>query len=191
MAFDLSILICSIPERAHQLKELLATFDHIGKGYNLEILTDCTGKEMSIGRKRQGLLERSQGKWIVFFDDDDMPYNWYVSEIFKGIATDADCMGINGFMTTNGYNLQTWVHRLGYPISEKMHGFDYVRPIIHFNPVLRSKALLAGFRDMRYGEDMDYANRLNTYLSKEYNIERPLFHYRYSNKIPHNEKYGL
>ena len=191
MDIKLSILICSIPERSQQLAEVLTIFKNQTIGKPVEILSDCTGKELSIGSKRQKLLEKAQGKWIVYFDDDDLPFNYYVNEILKGCDMDVDCMGINGIMTTNGQNQQTWVHKLGYPIAENMFGFNYVRPIIHFNPVLKWKAILSGFKDMRYGEDMDYAKRLNPLLEKEYYIIKPLFHYRYSNKIPHNQKYGL
>lgn len=187
----LSILIASIEERSNQLKELLAKFER-QRGPLVEIVTCIDNKEMSIGKKRQQLLEASRGKWIVFFDDDDDPAGYYVRSILQtGQDPSIDCMGINGIMSTNGMNMQTWCHRLGYPWAENQKGFDYIRPIIHFNPVLRSKALQAGFKDMRFGEDRDYADRLNKLLTKEAYIESPLFHYRYSNKIEHNKKYGI
>jgi hypothetical protein len=49
--------------------------------------------------------------------------------------------------------------------------------------VKRDKALLAGFKDLKFGEDMDYAERLNKILTKEFYIKEPLFHYRYTRKI--------
>lgn len=194
----LSILICSIPDRKEMLANLWHLFEDISKGYDVEVLYDATGKEMSIGKKRQALLERAKGDWIVFFDDDDQPNEHYVRWILEAIRNnpDIDCIGIRGLMTTNGQNPKTWCHRLGYPImgdgrTKTSYGYDYVRPIIHFNPVKREKALAAGFRDMRFGEDMDYARRLNPLLTKEYFIDEELFHYQYSNQIKHNIKYGI
>jgi hypothetical protein len=195
----LSILICSIEERSEKLKALLDLFQlelkEIGA---VEILTEIDNKELSIGLKRQKLLERATGKWIVFFDDDDLPSYNYINLILNAIAHgDAiDCIGIRGIMTTNGSNMKTWCHRLGYKIEGNgvhLHhsGYDYVRPIIHFNPVKRSLALQAGFKDMRFGEDMDYASRLNPLLKKEYFIDEILFHYRYNSSTPHNKKYGI
>lgn len=197
----LSVLICSVPERQNMLANLFHYFKEISSAFRqeVEIIYDNSPKhEMSVGKKRQLLLERAKGEWIVFFDDDDQPNEQYINWIMEAIKQhpDIDCIGIRGLMTTNGENAKTWCHRLGYPIDgDGLHptkfGYDYVRPIIHFNPVLRKKALQAGFRDMRFGEDMDYADRLNEILEKEYFIDQELFHYKYTNHLPHKEKYGI
>jgi len=185
----LDILICSIKDRHQQLTILLNEFRRQGA----EPITLVDNREMSVGAKRQKLLEMATQPWIVFFDDDDWPSEKYYDLILKAIESDpgADCCGIWGKMTTDGRNPKTWCHRLGYPIAERQHGFDYVRPIIHFNPVRTQFALKAGFKDMRWGEDMDYANRLNPLLKREVFIKEPLFLYRYSTKVPHKIKYGI
>lgn len=197
----LSVLICSVPERKEMLEKLMQKFYSMlsGVGENcFEFIVDDHDKSLSVGLKRQMLLEKAKGTWIVFFDDDDWPEDHYLSSILTAINenTDIDCIGICGYMTTNGKNRKTWCHRLGYSIKGNgviptESGYDYMRPIIHFNPVLREKALKAGFLDMRYGEDMDYANRLNRFLKKEYFIDKDLFHYRFTTHIPHKEKYGI
>lgn len=189
----LDILICSIKERDFQLQKLLIEFRRQG----IEPLVEQDNKEISVGAKRQKLLERATKDWVVFFDDDDWPSDVYVKLILNAINEDpeADCMGIWGKMTTNGQRPQTWCHRLGYPVlgppsSMRNFGFDYVRPILHFNPVKREKVLQVGFKDLRFGEDVDMANRLNPLLKREVFIREPLFHYRYNNTIPHKIKYG-
>lgn len=197
----LSILICSIPERWHLISPLMKAFARNPyKEYDpiVQIVIDNRGKEVSIGSKRQALLETAEGEWIVFFDDDDWPEDHYVDSIMEAIRNHPgiDCIGIRGYMTTNGKNRKTWCHRLGYEIkgdgvNPTESGYDFMRPIIHFNPVKRELALKAGFSDMRYGEDMDYAKRLNPLLTKEYFIDKDLFHYRYSSEIPFKEKYGI
>lgn len=194
----LSILICSVTERLDKLKLLINKFNQQKNGYEIEILVEIDNKQVSVGAKRQTLLQKAKGDWITFFDDDDDPSDKYVSLIVNAIRNNPniDCIGIRGRMTTNGVNQKTWCHRLGYPIegdgnTPLKEGYDYIRPIIHFNPVLRAKALQAGFRDLRFGEDMDYAKRLNPLLEKEYFIDEELFHYRYSTKINHKEKYGI
>lgn len=198
----LSILIASIIERNDYLARNLYRFDKQIKenGFEdvVELVVIVDNKEMSIGKKRQSLLEKSKGEWVVFFDDDDKPSENYIRLIMEAIMSDpdADCCGINGVMTTNGSNLQTWVHRLGMTWigdgrKKLRSGFDYERNIIHFNPVKREKALAAGFKDMRFGEDKDYSDRLNKLLKKEVFIAEPLFHYQYSNAIPHKQKYGI
>lgn len=213
----LSILIRTTPDRAEVTKELVkrlvrnheiyseflyyepVSFTYL-KDVNdeFEIIIAEDKKILSVGTKAQRLLDIAIGDWIVFLDSDDLPNANYINLILTAIRNnpDIDCMGIWGNMTTDGKDECTWCHRLGYEIKGNGKalldsGYHYERPIIHFNPVLREKALEAGFKDMRFGEDMDYASRLNPLLTKEYFITEPLFHYRYSTKTPHNEKYGI
>lgn len=190
---ELSILICSVEEREQHLARLLQEFEMQRLGESVEILVESDNKEMSVGAKRQKLLQRAMGRFIVFFDDDDWPYNHYIQSIITCLEKnpDIDCIGMNVFMTTNGRHPQRCLHRLGYQWERGKDGWDYFRNITHFNPVLREKALQAGFKDMRFGEDVDYANRLNPLLTKEAYIARPLFHYRYTTLTPHNQKYGI
>lgn len=198
----LSVLICTVPERVHlydKLMERFASITPVQRKNEVLFMTDSSAKSVkSVGTKRQYLLEQAVGKWIVFFDDDDWPEDHYITSILDAIDNnpDIDCLGIRGYMTTDGGGRKTWCHRLGYEIKGNglfptESGYDYMRPIIHFNPVLRELALKAGFLDMRYGEDMDYANRLNRFLKKEYFIDKDLFHYRFTTHIPHKEKYGV
>ncbi len=206
----LSILIATTTDRVGLFDELLHKFDKqlqervgwIAKGNSgsdvvhrvtdeVELIALCDDKQMSIGRKRQQLLYMASGEWIVFFDDDDDPAPNYVDLILSHMTDEYDCMGIKVKMTTNGTNEQTCLHRYGRKWAENQEGYNYVRPIIHFNPVRRILALKAGFKDLRFGEDRDYSDRLNRLVKKEIFIDEWLFHYRYSNKMPHNLKYGI
>lgn len=194
----LGILIATVEDRKEQfdiLKHKFLAQCELNKSW---VFYDCDNKEKSIGKKRQDLLESAKKQdceWIVFFDDDDLPSENYIQLILDTINSnpDIDCIGINGTMTTNGSNPQTWCHVLGETWREGKHNeqFTYYRPIIHFNPVKLELALKAGFKDMRYGEDRDYSDRLNPLLKKMAYIEQPLFHYNYSNKIEHKKKYGI
>lgn len=192
----LSILIASVDQRAAQLEMLLAHKLRVPMHWRdkIEVIPLVDNKEMSIGEKRQKLLQLANGKWIVFFDDDDDPYPWYMSQILYTIEVhkDIDCIGINVDMTTNGVRPQRCCHSLKYPEwRERVDGWDYVRNITHFNPVLREKALATGFKDLRFGEDRDYSDRITPTLKKEFYITRPLFHYRFSNKEDFHAKYGI
>lgn len=194
----LAILIATVEERKKQFEKLLECSFNREKYPDVLLISLCDNKELSIGNKRQRLLlaaKKENCEWIVFFDDDDLPSENYIQLILDTINSnpDIDCIGINGTMTTNGANPQTWCHVLGETWREGKPNekFTYYRPIIHFNPVKLELALKAGFKDMRYGEDRDYSDRLNPLLKKMAYIEQPLFHYNYSNKIEHKKKYGI
>ena len=69
-----SVLILTIPSRVEKYWTPLC--QHLDKqiadtGVKVEVLTLADNKAMTIGEKRQSLLEISRGKWVGFLDDDD------------------------------------------------------------------------------------------------------------------------
>ena len=207
----LSILIATTKQRVEMFDELLHEFDRqlialnepmhsFGSALNdlitrttesVELIALSDNKEISIGDKRQRLLELARGEFIVYIDDDYIPSKNYVKLILDAITPDIDCIGMNVYMTTNGNTPQKCCHRLKYKVwANKVDGWDYVRNITHFNPVLRSVALKVGFKDLRFGEDKLYSDGVSALLRNEAYITEPLFHYRYKIE-PHNEKYGI
>ena len=190
------ILITSTLERHDQFELLLYTFLDQIKQHNLEgivdVIYDIDNKEKSIGKKRQDLLEKSTAKYINYFDDDDWPYQNYVEDIYNALQYEPDAVGVLINMTTNGSNPQVCCHSLRYFIwQDKKDGYDYVRNITHFNPILRELAIQVGFEDCRFGEDKIYSDQVTKLCNTEVFLENPVFHYRYSNKIIHAEKYGI
>lgn len=196
----LSILIATTVERKDLFIQLLLNFHKQLQDKNLiskvEVLFDETGKEMSIGEKRQKLLERASGEYIVFFDDDDEPIGTYIETIVTALEQNPgiDCLGFKIKMTTNGQNIQMCEHSLKHKEWKTVNqsNLTYLRNVTHFNPVKRELALQAGFPNLRFGEDKVYSDKVSKLCRKEYYLDIPyLFHYRYSNKVAHNEKYGI
>lgn len=187
----LSILIATIKEREHQFTELYNELLRQSANLDTQVLIDDTEKYlMSIGAKRNNLLKKASGEYIVFFDDDDFPNPNYISSILKALENKPDCVGFKIQMTTNGSNPQTCIHSLQNKKWEFKNGI-YLRNVTHFNPVKRELALLVGFPDLRFGEDKIYSDKISKLCKKEVFIDDYLFNYRYSNKINHNEKYGI
>lgn len=156
---------------------------------SIEILFEEDEKQMSIGAKRQKLLERAKGEYIVYFDSDDYPKPNYIKDIAKALEVKPDCLGFKIEMTTNGKNKQTCIHSLSYKNWHEKGGV-YYRNVTHFNPVKRELALQVGFKDLRFGEDKDYSDRLTLLCHKEIFIDEFLFEYRYTTGMTHKEKYG-
>lgn len=197
----LSLLIATVKEREEQFKKLLEEFERQIKEFDLiekvEICFIQDNKEITIGDKRNQLLDMANGRWIVFFDDDDWPSDYYLPIVVKALEdNDPDCLGFKIKMTTNGTNVQWCDHSLrhkkeGWQTAKK--GFDYIRAITHFNPVRSVIARHVGFPiGARYAEDRPYADEVTKLCLNEYYLDIPyLFEYRYSNKIDHNKKYGI
>jgi cellulose synthase/poly-beta-1,6-N-acetylglucosamine synthase-like glycosyltransferase len=193
----LSILIATTTQRVQKFTGgVSGIMDHFVREHwdCLEVVVATDSRDISVGAKRQLLLEAAEGEWIVFFDDDDNPYISYADDIIRAIQAnpDADCIGFPIDMVTNGANPQRCCHSFRYKAwADNRDGWDYVRTITHFNPVRRSAALKAGFKDMRFGEDQDYSMRLMQHLNREAYIPYPLFLYQYSTQEPHEQKYGI
>lgn len=192
----LSILIATTICRRELFKKLWLEFFLQTKDLPVEVLYEEDNKTISVGAKRQKLLERAKGEYIVFFDSDDWPMPNYVSEMLEALERKPDCVGFLIYMTTNGKRPQVCCHSLQYPVWKgdgkiKIDGYDYVRNVTHFNCVRRDLALQVGFKDLRFGEDKIYSDAVTKLCETEVFINKKLFHYRYSTAVPFKKKYGI
>lgn len=192
----LSILIATTLDRKEMFSTLYAEFFRQVACKPVEVLFEEDNKEISIGAKRQRLLERATGEYIVFFDSDDFPCPTYVNDILLALSPEhgkekPDCVGFLIHMTTNGTKPQVCCHSLRHKQwAKNVDGYDYVRNVTHFNVAKREIALQVGFKDLRFGEDKEYADRLTALCKTEVFINKKLFHYRYRTE-PHNQKYSI
>lgn len=159
---------------------------------DIEILFEVDNKEISVGAKRQKLLERAKGKFVVFIDDDDWVNEDYIKDIRNAIIKnpDIDCIGSLEECQIRGQKKIACHSNKYADWNDRQDGYDYVRTIYHKDPVKRELALKAGFKDLRFAEDHDYAKRLKPLLNKEYFINKVMQIYRYTDE-PHNIKYGI
>lgn len=98
----LSILICHLDQRKHLVVRLLSVLNP-QLTPEVEILTDST-PGISIGAKRNQLLARATGQYVVFIDDDDLVSTNYVSLILQAIQNNPDVVDMEGIYTHNGQN---------------------------------------------------------------------------------------
>lgn len=187
----LSILICTIDSRKNEFNKLLTKLKMQALD-EVEILSICDNKEMTIGAKRNKLLKMAEGDYVCFVDDDDSVSDDYINSILKATKSKPDCIGfkiecnmegkIESAIASNRYD--TW--------CENKDGYRYCRTIYHKTPVKREIALKIGYKDIRYAEDHDYSSRLKQsgLLKKEVFIDKVLYYYNYKFEN-HKTKYGI
>lgn len=178
----LSILIANIPSREKQFLSLYHRLDNqlflLGADHRfVEIISD-NSIDYNIGVKRNKLLHRAKGEYIVFIDDDDEVSNNYISLILNAIESNPDCVAIKGIMTTNGINEKNWLISKEFGRWYERKGVYYRTPN-HISPVRRELALKAGFPEISHGEDYQYSMRLFPLLKTETIIQEPIYHYKY------------
>lgn len=157
----LSILICTIRERAAFFNALHTKITEAAAGYPVEILYDDTPRHnqggITIGAKRQLLLERAAGEYIAYIDDDDDILPDYFPVIIEAIdkyKTDVIC-----------FNHEAWINGRKYIID--VNG-DHQNEQLHDNgPVKRSPgvasvwrreaAIKSFFPDQNVSEDSEWA----------------------------------
>jgi hypothetical protein len=177
----LSVLILTLPTRIDSYSNLIKRLNKQVLDNNLidtvQILTFCDTKEISVGEKRNIPLNKSCGKYVCFIDDDDVISDDYLIKLISGINSGADVVTFCGDYVEN--TLRT-------PFSISMvHRGNYNEPNIfyrlpnHLCPVKREIALSSLFTDKNFGEDSDYAERINKQIKNEFHIQEKLYFYMY------------
>lgn len=180
MSIKLSILIATMPSRLLSFSALLIQLNDSNTGLHdsFEVLYDDS-MDYNVGVKRNKLLQRSAGEYIVFIDDDDYISADYVRLILEACETGSDCIGINGFITTNGHDKRKWFISKEYGRWFTGPDGTYYRTPNHISPVKRELALQAGFPEISFGEDAVYSERLLPFLKTETIITQSIYHYDY------------
>ena len=178
---ELSILILTLPTRIDSYATLIKSLNQQVIENNLinrvQILTLCDTKEISVGEKRNILLNKSCGRYVCFIDDDDVIAPNYLIKIISALSSNADVITFCGDYMENSIRTEfsiSMVHRGNFN-----HPNMFYRLPNHLCPVKREIALSCQFTDKNYGEDSDYAEKINKYLKNEYHIQEKLYFYMY------------
>ena len=103
-----SILICAVPIRT---KTLFTNITDQAKGKDVQVLYLADNFSMSVGEKRNKLIEISGGERIIFVDDDDRVSNDYVDKVLEYSKLDYDCVAIGVEYRQNNTNLKIYDYR--------------------------------------------------------------------------------
>jgi glycosyltransferase involved in cell wall biosynthesis len=180
----LSILTPTLVERRERFRYLEEKLRRqIQNGFftdRVEHLRLEDNRERFIGHKRNILMDRAKGDFIVFVDDDDDLSDDYVSLICETLEAnpDIDCVGIRGTITFEGSRPHDLFHSIQYRRYFKKNGI-YYRPAMHFNPIRREIAVQYRFEEVNFHEDIDWGMRMvrDNVLKKECLISRPVLFY--------------
>lgn len=148
----LSILVASLSNRKSKLERLLA---HLEPNPSVEVIVEIDNGELSIGSKRQILLEKSKGEYIVYLDDDDIVAENFVEKILENTKFNPDAIGywIEHYIDGNKRFIKKMTLGVKSPFVYKG---DILSPLTHRSVVKRK--ILEGFvfPDIDLGEDRPY-----------------------------------
>lgn len=181
----LSILICGLSSRMQSYTSLTAELynQFKDKPYAVEMLTEVDSGEMSIGEKRNKLLDRAKGEYVCFIDDDDVIFKNYIDHLFVGINKGVDCCSLRGVITWDGDRPQLFEHSIKYDAyrTNDTGIIKYERYPNHLNCIKSSIAKQFKFPETNHGEDTDWATQIfkSGLIKTEHFINDTIYHYQY------------
>ena len=177
----LSVLILSIPSRLSNLIHIYEKLmKQVGSDDRVEILTLVDNKLLSIGAKRQSLLDISRGRYLAFLDDDDDVSNDYIQSLLSATKENSDVITFDQHCNVNGQEFLV-NFGVGNP-HESLHSKKIKRPPYHICAWSSKIAKQIKFQDISYGEDIHWCSGLYPFLKSETHIDKILHFYQYSDK---------
>ncbi len=201
----LSVLMCSVVSRIVSRRPLLfSLMSQIGEekgidlqedGYSqkiysnghVEILVLTDNKTMSVGKKRNMLLAQAKGEYVVMVDDDDLVTVDYVTELLKGMFAGTDVITFNVAYHHNAKDPKPVYYDInfGKDINEPN---CYKRLPNHLMCFKRELAIQAGFPDISFGEDAEFAKRVLPLIKTQHKIDKTLYHYHFNSQTSETQR---
>jgi len=178
---DVSVMICTLPERNAMFESLLEDIENFKNltSLNVEVLTDAT-LGITTGAKRNLLVARAKGTYCCFVDDDDKITPDYFKVIEEAILSgnDYDSIAFNGRFYVNFTFDKPFYHSLKYK-DWSTGDNGYYRPPNHLNPMKTVIAKQVLFKDISEGEDRDFSDKLIDLelIKSEYNHDKVQYLY--------------
>jgi hypothetical protein len=188
-AYDISVLICTIPSRASMFSRLICRLSTLISKLSIKVELLCDDRtDITIGKKRNDMVDNAKGRYCCFIDDDDDVtedyFQDYEREILKG--SDWDCFSLTGKYFSEGVYIKPFFHSMDIPVWHETPS-GYMRGINHLNLVKSIIVKTIGFHDMNHGEDIKYSNKLmeSKKLKSQFSIDHPTYLYYFVSK-PNN-----
>lgn len=198
----LSILIPTIKERSNMFTSLynevmkqIAYMDSVhptlGK---IEVLIDDSPRFLdggpSIGKKREALVKRAEGKYLCFLDDDESIAPNYIETLVRLCQFNADVCTFRNVSKLDSYWMVVDL-KLKYPNDQATSDFMIRRKPWHICPVKSEYAKLHSFEDSNYGEDFSWMERVLAHCTTEAKSESVIHQYNHSKHSEADKIYAL
>jgi len=183
---ELSVLMAAMKHRPWQrMKDALESQARKHPG-RVEVLIELDAGQVPSGRKRQSLLERSQGTYVCYVDDDDTVADWYITRLLEGIASDPDVVTFNLNYLESGRITEIW--RFGLWPNQRQAGRMCVNHLCAWRREIATRVAWCpalGYGDVTLWFEPLFASGL---IETEHHIEESLYHYFYEPAATCNQR---
>lgn len=183
----LSILICTIPSRYASYGRLITELNAQILPYAPEVgIISNNSTQLSIGAKRNWLLEKAESEYVCFIDDDDSVSVNYIDLLMKAVESGCDCASLKGLYSVDGKADGIFEHSLKYEAWQTVLNAEikYERYPNHLNMIKTSIAKRFKFPEINHGEDENWSTQIHKsgLLRTEFYIPEVIYFYRYNSK---------
>jgi hypothetical protein len=182
---DISILIPTMTPRKALFERVLAeVYRQANECWKLrtEILWESDNGELTLGQKRNVLMDRCSGKYHCFIDDDDVLAPDYLKTFVPMITSgvDYDCASFVGAHYQRGVFNKLFHHSMDYREWDETPE-RYIRTVSPMNLIKTDIVRQVRYKDIRNTEDHEFSKRLmaSGLLKTEFRINPnyPVYHY--------------
>ncbi len=157
---------------------LLAELERQAKGLPVEVLALWDSHLLTVGEKRNRLLDAARGRYLSFVDDDDWVAPTYVTDILEAAERGPDVVVFDQIVTIDGGGPKRCIYGVKYYPSESAS--PWVGRPAHTHAWKSEIAKGHRFPDKNRGEDREWADAACQDVSVEGRIEKVLYFYRFS-----------
>lgn len=186
----LSILMATTPDRSgmftalynevmRQVTYMKTVHPTLGE---VEVLVDDSKRfldgGLSIGGKRQALLDRSKGDYVCYLDSDEEISPSYVEVLVRQCQFGADCVTFRNLTKTETF----WIvvnMSIHFPNDQVNPLMEVRRNVWHVCPIKTTFAKLYRFEDTNYGEDESWMNNVRKHITTEAHTDAIIHCYRH------------
>lgn len=148
----------------------------------IEVLIDDSPRFLdggpSIGKKREALVKRAEGKYLCFLDDDESIAPNYIETLVRLCQFNADVCTFRNVSKLDSYWMVVDL-KLKYPNDQATSDFMIRRKPWHICPVKSEYAKLHSFEDSNYGEDFSWMERVLAHCTTEAKSESVIHQYNH------------
>jgi len=172
---DFEVLIPTVPQRREFLELLLVELTRQGVPF---LVDDRMG--ISVGQKRNELIQRSTGPFLTFIDDDDWiahKYGEIISEALANNRHELDVLLYDQIIANDQDPPKSVFY--SFELGNKDLRDCYLRLPNHLMVWRRDVALKESFPPVSRGEDADWATRMRAHAPRWARVRAVLYFYEF------------